>query len=97
MIDDQNFTQYLINLGNNEMSFATADLYDSHEEKLQIATPMFYDYGGKRKFSGPAVTVKVFEDNSIVRAALEEPGEGRVLVVDGGASLRCALVGDMLA
>jgi len=79
------------------MSFATADLYDSHEEKLQIATPMFYDYGGKRKFSGPAVTVKVFEDNSIVRAALEEPGEGRVLVVDGGASLRCALVGDMLA
>ncbi len=79
------------------MSFATADLYDEHEENLQIATPMFNDYGGKKKFSGPASTVKVFEDNSLVRAALEEPGEGRVLVVDGEGSLRCALVGDMLA
>lgn len=79
------------------MSFATADLYDEHEEKLQIATPMFNDYGGKKSFFGPASTVKVFEDNSLVRAALEEPGEGRVLVVDGEGSLRCALVGDMLA
>lgn len=79
------------------MSFATADLYDEHEENLQIAAPMFNNYGGKKKFSGPASTVKVFEDNSLVRAALEEPGEGRVLVVDGDASLRCALVGDMLA
>ena len=79
------------------MSFATADLYDEHEENLQIATPMFNDYGGKKSFSGPASTVKVFEDNSLVRAALEEPGKGRVLIVDGEASLRCALVGDMLA
>jgi len=79
------------------MSFATADLYDEHEENLQIATPMFNDYGGKKKFFGPASTVKVFEDNSLVRAALEEAGEGRVLIVDGDASLRCALVGDMLA
>lgn len=79
------------------MTFATADLYDEFEEKLQIATPMFNDYGGNLKFSGPASTVRVFEDNSLVRAALEEPGEGRVLVVDGGASLKCALLGDMLA
>ncbi len=79
------------------MNFATADLYDEHEENLQIATPMFNDYGGKKKFFGPVSTVKVFEDNSLVRGALEEPGEGRVLVVDGDASLRCALVGDMLA
>ncbi len=79
------------------MTFATADLYDEYEEKLQIATPMFNDYGGNLKFCGPASTVNVFEDNSLVRAALEEPGEGRVLVVDGGASLKCALVGDMLA
>jgi regulator of ribonuclease activity A len=79
------------------MSFATADLYDEHEENLQIATPMFNDYGGKKIFSGPASTVKVFEDNSLVRAALEEAGKGRILVVDGEASLRCALVGDMLA
>jgi len=79
------------------MSFTTADLYDENVESLQIATPMFNDYGGKKKFSGPAATVKVFEDNSLVRTALEEPGEGKVLVVDGGASLRCALFGDMLA
>jgi regulator of ribonuclease activity A len=79
------------------MSFVTADLYDEHEENLRIATPMFNDYGGKKRFSGPASTVKVFEDNSLVRTALEEPGQGRVLVVDGNASLRCALVGDMLA
>ncbi len=79
------------------MTFATADLYDEHEENLQIATPMFNDYGGKKNFSGLASTVKVFEDNSLIRAALEEPGDGRVLVVDGGASLKCALVGDMLA
>ena len=79
------------------MSFATADLYDEFEENLQIATPMFNDYGGRKQFSGPASTVKVFEDNSLVRAALEEPGEGKVLVVEGRASLRCALLGDMLA
>ncbi len=79
------------------MSFATADLYDKYEEKLQIATPMFNDYGGNKQFSGPAATVKVFEDNSLVRGALEEPGEGKVLVVEGGASMRCALLGDMLA
>ncbi len=78
------------------MTFATADLYDEYEEKLQIASPMFNDYGGNLKFCGPASTVKVFEDNSLVRAALEEPGEGRVLVIDGGASLKCALFGDML-
>jgi len=79
------------------MSFATADLYDEYGEDLQIATPMFNDYGGITQFSGPASTLKVFEDNSLVRAALEEPGQGKVLVVEGGASLRCALLGDMLA
>ncbi|MBL1143249.1 MAG: ribonuclease E activity regulator RraA [Proteobacteria bacterium] len=79
------------------MTFATADLYDKHEEKLQVTTPMFNDYGGKKNFSGSISTVKVFEDNSLVRGALEESGEGRVLVVDGAGSLRCALVGDMLA
>ena len=78
------------------MTFATADLYDEYEEKLQIASPMFNDYGGNLKFCGPVSTVRVFEDNSLVRAALEEPGEGRVLVIDGGASLKCALLGDML-
>jgi len=79
------------------MSFATADLYDQHEHRVQVLEPMLSDYGGKRGFSGPIATVKVYEDNSLVRAALEEPGAGKVLVVDGGGSLRCALVGDKLA
>ena len=79
------------------MTFATADLYDEYEDKLQVASPMFNDYGGNLKFCGPASTVKVFEDNSLVRAALQESGEGRVLVIDGGASLKCALLGDILA
>jgi regulator of ribonuclease activity A len=59
--------------------------------------PIFRDYGGQSAFSGAVVTLKVFEDNSLVRATLEEPGLARVLVVDGGGSLRCALVGDQLA
>jgi regulator of ribonuclease activity A len=79
------------------MSHATADLYDAHGEALQIASPVFRDFGGRVAFEGPVATLKVFEDNSLVRGALEEPGGGRVLVVDGGGSMRCALVGDMLA
>ena len=78
------------------MPRATADLYDAHGESLQVLAPLFRDFGGRSAFEGPVVTLKVFEDNSLVRAALEEPGDGRVLVVDGGGSLRCALVGDQL-
>ena len=59
--------------------------------------PIFNDYGGKKAFFGSIATVKAYEDNSLVRKALEESGEGRVLVVDGDQSLRCALLGDMLA
>ena len=76
---------------------ATADLYDTHGEALRVLAPIFRDFGGLQTFAGPVVTLKVYEDNSLVRAALEEPGQGRVLVVDGGGSLRCALVGDNLA
>ncbi len=79
------------------MKIATADLYDQFEDQLEVAEPMFRDYGGRLGFGGPIATVKVFEDNSLVRSALTEQGAGRVLVVDGGGSLRCALVGDMLA
>lgn len=79
------------------MSFKTADLCDAHSDALQIAEPMLSDFGGRSNFSGPIETVKTFEDNSKVRATLEKPGEGRVLVVDGGGSLRCALLGDNLA
>jgi len=77
--------------------FATADLYDQFGDKVQVALPVFNDYGKKRKFCGPISTLKVHEDNTLVRSALEEEGEGRVLVVDGGGSLACALLGDMLA
>ena len=79
------------------MDIVTADLYDQYGEQLRVAAPLFGDFGGRDAFGGPLSTVKVFEDNSLVRAALEEDGAGRVLVVDGGGSLRCALVGDMLA
>jgi regulator of ribonuclease activity A len=83
------------------MDFATCDLCDSNEEKLvngslAILPPVFGAFGKHLRFSGPARTLKVFEDNVLVRAALETPGEGSVLVVDGGASLRCALVGGNL-
>ena len=79
------------------MTFSTADLYDEHEGKVQVVNAFLQNFGGKKHFFGPISTVKCLEDNSHVRAALEEPGRGRVLVVDGGASNRCALVGDMMA
>lgn len=79
------------------MSYKTTDICDDHSERLRIATPLFQDYGGRKLFHGPVSTVKVFEDNSLVRQALEEAGAGRVLVVDGGGSMRCALLGDQLA
>lgn len=79
------------------MDFQTADLCDAHEGKLCVVAPMFRSYGGRTRFGGQIATLKVFEDNSLVRAALETPGQGRVLVVDGGGSMRCALVGDQLA
>lgn len=79
------------------MELKTADLCDNYARVIQVADPILRDFGKKLTFSGPITTVKVFEDNSLVRSALEEPGSGRVLVVDGGGSLRCALVGDQLA
>lgn len=79
------------------MDFQTADLCDAHEGKLRVVAPMFRSYGGRARFAGPIATLKLFEDNSLVRTALETPGLGRVLVVDGGGSMRCALVGDQLA
>lgn len=79
------------------MEIQTADLCDAHEGKLRVVSPMFRSYGGRPAFGGEIATLKVFEDNSLVRTALEGPGKGRVLVIDGGASMRCALVGDQLA
>lgn len=83
------------------MSFTTCDICDANEDKLEdgslrILPPGFRHFGQLITFRGQAHTIKVFEDNTLVRAALETPGEGRILVVDGGGSMRCALVGGML-
>ena len=79
------------------MKIKTTDLCDEHIQNLKIAKPgIFRDYGGKKDFYGLINTVKCIEDNSFVRKALEESGEGKVLVIDGGASYNCALLGDML-
>lgn len=83
------------------MTFKTPDLCDEFEAELgqsvRIVAPMFQQFGGRKHFSGQIVTLKIFEDNSLVREAFAEDGKGKVLVVDGGGSLRCALVGDQLA
>ncbi len=84
------------------MSFKTPDLLDNNEDKvrdgsLRVVAPMFRSYGGRREFSGQIVTLKLFEDNSLVRELLAGSGKGKVLLIDGGGSLRCALVGDQLA
>jgi regulator of ribonuclease activity A len=78
------------------MTLATTDLCDEHPE-AQVCEPVFQVFGGREAFSGTITTLKVFEDNSMVREALGLPGEGRVLVVDGGGSLRCSLFGGNLA
>ena len=81
------------------MSFKTADLCDryAHHQRLQIAEPLFLRFGGKGSFSGSVTTLKVFEDNVLIRQTLEERVENGVLVVDGGGSRRCALLGGNLA
>lgn len=80
--------------------FATCDLCDAHKNDtdgaFRVLPPVFKDYGQRLKFSGPVSTVKCFEDNTLVKAAVDSAGHGRVLVVDGGASLRRALVGGNL-
>lgn len=80
------------------MHFQTADLYDAHEGKVQVCLPMFQSYGAKKQFHGSIVTIKCHEDNTLVGDTLRsENGVGKVLVIDGGGSLRCALVGDLIA
>jgi regulator of ribonuclease activity A len=81
--------------------FPTGDLCDEHKAdtsgNFRVLPPVFHDYGGVAAFAGSVTTVKCFEDNTSVKAVLESPGHGRVLVVDGGASLRRALVGGNIA
>lgn len=78
-------------------TFYTADLCDAHPDLVRVAEPVFDSYGRRPAFGGKIRTVRVFEDNVLVKAALSEPGNGDVLVVDGGGSTRCALMGGDIA
>lgn len=77
--------------------FVLPDLCDAHGDAVSVLEPLFVNFGGVDSFGGRAVTVSCFEDNSLVAEQLALPGGDRVLVVDGGGSLRCALLGDNLA
>jgi regulator of ribonuclease activity A len=77
--------------------FTTPDLCDEFGDEVQVAEPVFRDFGGVRRFAGLIETLRVQDDNALVRKTLREAGQGRVLVIDGGASLRCALLGGNLA
>ena len=79
------------------MEYVLPDLCDEYPELVRVMTPMFRNFGAKLSFGGPITTIKCHADNSLVAHAVNEPGEGRVLVVDGGGSLRCGLLRDKLA
>ncbi|NND01657.1 MAG: putative 4-hydroxy-4-methyl-2-oxoglutarate aldolase, partial [Acidimicrobiia bacterium] len=73
---------------------STADICDTYADNVSVSDLPFRDFGGVTTFSGQTETIRCFEDNSMVSKTLEQPGEGRVLVVDGGSSMRVALLGD---
>lgn len=79
------------------MSHSVPDICDDFYEEIRVLDPLFNDYGARRRFCGEIVTVKCFEDNSLVRDLVRSEGRGRVIVVDGGGSTRRALLGDQLA
>tara|TARA_Y100001954_G_scaffold60781_1_gene66248 strand:- start:177241 stop:177729 length:489 start_codon:yes stop_codon:yes gene_type:complete len=79
------------------VNIVTPDLCDAYPDVVRIVEPLFTNYGGREAFGGQIVTVKCHEDNSLVKEHVANPGAGKVMVVDGGGSLRCALLGDMLA
>ncbi|GAA1348481.1 ribonuclease E activity regulator RraA [Arthrobacter koreensis] len=79
------------------MEKSTADLYDEHGEALASVSLQFQDLGGSTRFTGPVRTIRCHEDNGLVKSTLNSPGNGAVLVVDGGGSLNTALMGDMIA
>jgi regulator of ribonuclease activity A len=79
------------------MPDSTCDLYDTLGARARVLPPVFLDFGGRLRFDGVVVTVRCFEDNSRVKEILATAGSGKVLVVDGGGSQRCALMGDLIA
>jgi regulator of ribonuclease activity A len=84
-------------MSTSSTSPATADLYDAHPSDVQVLDAGLMHYGGTKRFSGEVATVHVHEDNVLMREMLGTDGNGRVLVVDGGASTWCALLGDRMA
>lgn len=76
---------------------STPDLCDQYPELVRVVEPMLSNFGGREQFCGQITTIKCFEDNSLVKQLVGTSGEGRVIVVDAGGSLRCACLGDMLA
>lgn len=78
-------------------TIATADLYDERGDELDSLALQFQDIGGTVAFDGPIRTIRCHRDNALVKATLATPGDGAVLVVDGGGSLESALVGDLIA
>ena len=79
------------------MTVSTADLYDDHGEDLQVCETPFIQYGGRHAFDGQITTVRCFQDNALLKSILSAPGNGGVLVVDGGGSVHTALSGDVIA
>ena len=79
------------------MSVSVPDICDRFIDDIHVLDPVFRDFGGKERFHGEIVTIKCFEDNSLVGETVRKPGKGRVIVVDGGGSMRRALLGDLLA
>jgi regulator of ribonuclease activity A len=78
------------------MNFTVPDICDEYLSQIQVLEPVFRSYGGRLKFRGEIITIKCFEDNSLVKETLATEGAGKVMVVDGGGSIRCALLGDIL-
>lgn len=79
------------------MNFKTTDLYDAHPEEVRVVAPLLRHFGGTKRFCGPIATLLLHDDNQLLREQLQEPGAGRVIVVDAGGSLRAAIIGDVLA
>jgi len=79
------------------MNETTSDVSDKLHPDVQYLDPVYKNYGAKTSFSGHIVTVKCYEDNSLVEEALNTHGKGSVLVIDAGGSMNCAMLGDKRA
>jgi regulator of ribonuclease activity A len=79
------------------MDMSTADIHDAYEGRVAVCELQFRSFGRRMRFAGPAVTLKVHEDHRRVKDAVSGPGNGQVLVVDAGGSLRVGVLGDLLA